>query len=498
MYKSIRFKVACIYSIISLNIFGQQANQILSYQVEAGGITGKGVYAPLWFTSNRYGYIGNKLNSIYLRTDFFYNKKLKNNWQVNAGFDIQVENNNTPSYHLCQLYTTLTWKALNFCIGQKEYTNFPLSKNNKLSSGMLVEGANTRPIPQIRVEIADFINTPGTKGWLGFKGHLAYGKFTEGNWQKDFVKPGSTYVKDVLYHSKSLMLRLGNKNKLPIEFEFGILMAAQFGGDKYIKYSNGTEEKVLDMPNNFNAYWKAFFPQAGGSDTPYGEQTNIEGNQVGSWNFALNYYHNQWKFKVYLEHYFEDHSQMFWEYGRWKDGQIGLEITLPNKKWVSSILWEGMNTTNQSGPILYNSFEGQFPEYQISGADEYFNHYIYGAWQYYGMGMGNALIPGPLYNDNHSITFRSNRVRSQHFGLEGNPFPEWNYRILLSYSKYWGTYYVPLEKVKKQFNSLIEWTYTPKKFKGWSGSVAMGLDRGNYLGNSTGGMLSIKKIGSIF
>ena len=157
-----------------------------------------------------------------------------------------------------QFYIDFGWKALNLSLGQKERTGFPLTKNERLSSGMLVEGANARPVPQIRAEIADFLNIPGTKDWLAFKGHVAYGKFTESEWQKDFVNPGSYYVKDVLYHSKSLMLRLGNKEKLPLEFEFGILMAAQFGGDQYIKNEDGAEEKILDMPDNFKAYWKAF------------------------------------------------------------------------------------------------------------------------------------------------------------------------------------------------------------------------------------------------
>ena len=362
---------------------------------------------------------------------------------------------------------------------------------------MLVEGTNTRPVPQIRAEIVDFLNIPGTKGWLAFKGHLAYGKFTENEWQKDFVNPGNYYVKDVLYHSKSLMLRLGNKEKLPIEFEFGILMAAQFGGDQYIKKEDGTGEKILELPDNFKAYWKAFFPQAGGSDTPEGEQVNVEGNHVGSWNFALNYYLHNWKFRIYLEHYFEDTSGMFWEYGRWKDGQLGLEISFPKNRWVSSVVWETMCTKDQTGPLLYDGFWGQFPEYQISAADDYYNHYIYGGWQYWGMGMGNALVTGPLYNKKHSIMFRSNRVKSQHIGLEGNPFTEWSYRILLSYARHWGTYYFPLDKQQKQFNSLYEVTYTPRKLKGWSASVALGLDRGNYLGNNTGGMISIQKIGKI-
>lgn len=72
---------------------------------------------------------------------------------------------------------------------------------------------------------------------------------------------------------------------------------------------------------------------------------------LGSWNFALNYYLGQWKFRAYLEHYFEDTSQMFWEYGRWKDGQIGLEITFPKNRWITSAVWEGLSTKNKL--VLY-------------------------------------------------------------------------------------------------------------------------------------------------
>ena len=294
------------------------------------------------------------------------------------------------------------------------------------------------------------------------------------------------------------MLRLGNKEKLPLEFEFGLLMATQFGGDRYLKLEDGSTENVLDMPDNLKAYWKAFFPQAGGSDTPEGEQVNVEGNMLGSWNFALNYYLGQWKFRAYLEHYFEDTSQMFWEYGRWKDGQIGLEITFPKNRRITSAVWEGLNTKDQTGPLLFDSFWGQFSEYQISADDNYYNHYIYGGWQHQGMGMGNPLLPGPAYNADHSISFRSNRVRAHHLGISGQPSPEWGYRMLISFARHWGTYDIPLDQQRKQFSSLYEATYTPKWAKGWSASAALGLDRGNYLGNSTGGMLTIRKTGVIF
>ena len=140
---------------------------------------------------------------------------------------------------------------------------------------------------------------------------------------------------------------------------------------------------------------------------------------LGSWNFALTYELGDWRLRAYLEHYFEDHSQMFWEYGRWKDGQLGLEVTLPRNRWVSKVLWEGLATKDQAGPILYDGFWGSFQDIQVSGCDNYYNHYIYQAWQHAGMAMGNPLLTSPAYNEDGSITFKSNRVRSNHLGLTG-------------------------------------------------------------------------------
>ena len=83
-------------------------------------------------------------------------------------------------------------------------------------------------------------------------------------------------------------------------------MSAQFGGDQYIA---GQKEPVIDMPTRFVDFMRVLVPMAGDDTTPEGEQVNIYGNHVGSWNFAATAYLNRWKVKIYYEHYFDDHSQ---------------------------------------------------------------------------------------------------------------------------------------------------------------------------------------------
>lgn len=250
------------------------------------------------------------------------------------------------------------------------------------------------------------------------------------------------------------------------------------------------------MPTRFVDFMRVLVPMAGDDTTPEGEQVNIYGNHVGSWNFAATAYLNRWKVKIYYEHYFDDHSQMFFQYGRWKDGHIGLEITFPKNRFIDTFVYEGLGTKDQTGPMLYDSFWGKFEE-QISAKDNYYNHYLYQGWQHWGMGIGNPLLPGPIYNKNGQITFISNRVLAHHIGFCGSPCQSLSYRMLLSYSRHWGTYDNPLNEIKKQFNSLFEVTYAPQQLKGWSFTVSGAMDRGSILGNNYGGMLVIRKQGII-
>lgn len=479
-------------SWITFTVSAQQNTSTLTYRVETSGNISEGTYAPLWFTANRYGLSGNETKSGYLRAGMEYKKALKHHWKVQAGIDLAGAVNQTSGFIVQQAYGDISWKFLTLSIGSKERPGIPMEKYERLSSGMMVEGANARPIPQIRGEIAEYIAVPGTGRWLAFKGHMAYGMLTDNNWKKNFVQTEHDYGRDILYHSKSLMFRIGNREKLPVEFEFGLIDAALFGGERMRKQKDGSFTMVQDMPDGLKSFFKAFLPLRSED-----KMANVEGNHVGSWNFALNYYLNDWKFRVYLEHYFDDHSQMFWQYGRWKDGQLGLDVTLPENRFVSRVVWETMSTKDQTGPILYDGFAGSFPEYQVSAKDNYYNNGEATSWHHWGMGIGNPLLPGPIYNTDGILMFKSNRVRSNHVGIEGNPTREWNYRVLVSFARHWGTYDEPLDKQRKQFSSLYEVTYTPVWIEGWSVSAALGLDRGNYLGNSTGGMLTLKKTGSI-
>ena len=483
------FLLLFLFSIIRQTI--AQTTSKTEYAIETGVTSGRGTYAPLWLTANRQGLSSVNTESGYLRAGISHSVPLNKQFTFRTGLDLATAYNFTSSFVVQQAYADLSYRWMNLSVGSKE--RLPELKNPKLSSGGMVESNNARPIPQIRLEVPDYVAIPGTGNRLHLKGHVAFGRFTDDRWQEDFTSRGNKYAKDVLYHSKAIFVKAGDKERFPVIFEGGMQMAAQFGGDQYIA---GQKDPVIDMPTRFVDFMRVLVPMAGDDTTPEGEQVNIYGNHVGSWNFAVTVYPAQWALKVYYEHYFDDHSQMFFQYGRWKDGHIGLEVAFPKNRFIDTFVYEGLGTKDQTGPMLYDSFWGEFDE-QISAKDNYYNHYLYQGWQHWGMGIGNPLLPGPLYNRNGQITFVSNRVLAHHIGFSGSPVPALNYRVLLTYSRHWGTYDNPLNEIKKQFNSLVEVTYSPEKLKGWSFTLSAAMDRGNMLGNNSGGMLVIRKQGII-
>jgi hypothetical protein len=401
--------------------------------------------------------------------------------------DIAGAWNFTSSFIIQQLYGEVKYRCLGAMIGSKEIEGELC--NPRLSSGNMLYSGSARPVPQVRVGIPEYTVIPGTRNWLAVKGYVAYGAFTDSNWQREFAGAGGKYNKNVMYHSKGGFLRIGNKEKFPVTLEGGLEMAAQFGGTVV----DGDE--VTKIPANFKDYFRVFFMAGGGSDSPQGEQTNVYGNHLGEWNFRLGWdITPEWNLSVYYQHFFEDHSQLFLNYG-WKDGLTGVELTLPKNPVVSAVVYEYLYTKDQSGAILWEHTP-EVPE-QVSGRDNYYNHNqeLYTGWQHWGMGIGNPLIISPIYNNDGKIYFKCNRVIGHHVGFEGQPHKEFGYRVLLSYTRGWGTYDYPYKEVLTNFNGLLELQYRPEWLKGVSAGLSFGFDRGSMLGHSYGTMLSIKKTG---
>ena len=100
------------------------------------------------------------------------------------------------------------------------------------------------------------------------------------------------------------------------------------------------------------------------------------------------------------------------------------------------------------------------------GNDDYYNNGEYRTgFSYFNRGVGSPLIPAPEYNTDGTLGFENNRVKSWHFGAEGNINALLSYRVLFTAMNGWGTSYIPYLNKKYGTSSLVDINYTHPRLK---------------------------------
>lgn len=501
----------------------QRSTHRPTISVETSMTGASGSAAPLWLTANRDGLSSIANTSAYLRAGVARpigavgtKNSAQRNWSYGYAADVALAypNGSTPSngcpsrLFVHQLYGEAQYRKVRLTVGSKVQ---PLEfKNDALSTGGMTFSRNARPIPQVRAELADWWNITGRAHFLEIKGHIAYGMLTDGNWQERFVggeESGHPFAKNILYHSKAGYFKWGDTRRFPLTAMFGLEMVAEFGGEVWNlgdRQGSGNEDfqSHQTMGHGPRDFFDAFLP--GGSDVNDGAFANVAGNQLGSWTFSLDWNTPSWGLRAYMDHFFEDHSMMFFQYG-WRDNLIGIEARLPRNRFVTTALYEHLNTTDQSGAI-YHDATSVLP-IQISGKDTYYNHHIYSSYQHWGQLLGNPLLVSPAYNSlidlntatahpqqrpaasdpegNPSLNIYHNRTRANHFALSGDPLPSLSWRLLMTHQHTLGTYDINVEDTHA-FHLLAEATYTPPTLQNWHFSMAFASTSGTLFPTSQG------------
>lgn len=479
---------------------------------------------PLWLNANKYGlsslskangYLAYKVRTTKQYGDFCWYTGA--NLVAPIGYRHQGATDHYTSHFILQeAYTDVTYRNVYLSIGAKER---PLIlRDDELSSGSQTFGKNARPIPQARLGLRDFWAIPGTKEWISFKAHLAFGVMTDGEWEAAFTNNSQyKYNRMTRYHEKAGYLRVG-KEQSTLSFIVGLEMATQFGGTLYNWYGtdqNGfTGSDKVDLGNGISSYMNALL---GTKSSDNGETTfkNAEGNILGSWVARLEWKEKEWSAGIYLDHFFEDHSGLifldYYGYGtgsewnerkenRWfvykpSDIQLGIDFSIEHGTWVRKVTAEYINSTYQSGPIYHD--HNQTWNDHVCGIDDFYNHSRLPGWQHWGQVMGNPLYRSPQYNDNGYIGTLGNRLKAWHLGIKGSPIPFLSYRCLLSFEKNWGNYIYPFVYPQKNTSLLLEatgmlmpdWLEQPLYI-----TAAYGQDWGKLLGNNSGFQLKIKYV----
>lgn len=494
---------------ITQNTFAQSPDlgKGVIYTIEMSGNLSEGSHAPLWLTANRYGLSSIERNSGYIRGGVFRDAHADSvrHWDIGYGADLYVATNHTCDLFIQQMYADIRWKRGILTIGQKQQ---PMQlKNNELSSGSQTFGINAHPYPEVRLALPDYWEIPGTRGFLSFKGHIALGMYSDNNFQEYRARGYGDYDQDVLMHTKASYFRLGKKEK-PFTAELGLEIASQFGGTHY-KYT-GTGYTTSKSGRSLRSFWYAFV--GGGSDAANdGATQNNEGNMLGSWVLRLNYDTKAAKYGLYADHFFEDHSAMFhldydgyaYEDGLMKrkknryllyplkDIMLGADVHLKHFPWLSDAVVEYVYTKYQSGPV-YSERTPQIPDH-IGGNDNYYNNAIEPGWQHWGQTLGNPLYLSPIYNKDRQLMFQCNRFVAWHIGIAGQPTKNLHYRLRASWQEGLGTYDMPYCNPRRNVSLGIETNYRADQLcKGMSLGAAFGIDRGELMGDNTGGMFTIR------
>ena len=476
-------------------------------EAQVTGATGD--HNPLWLNANKYGLSSLKKGNGYVRVGAF--RSLDNDadreWRWGAGADIAVAGGFTSTLVVQQAYGELQWLKGLLTVGSKQQ---PMElKNQELSTGSQTLGVNARPVPSVRLSLPEYWTVPYTKGWIGVKGHIAYGMTTDDGWQKDFTHQASDYTEHTKLHTKAGYLRIGKEDK-PVSVELGLEMACQYGGTSFVDRGQGI--MPLKNEDGIKGMFRSLIPSGG--DVPEGLYANASGNHLGSYLARVNMDYDDWYLGLYADHFFEDHSQMFFidydGYGkgeefnkkkdnRWfiydlKDMMLGAELKLKHFDWLNDIVVEYLYTKYQSGPVYHDRTPNESTH--IGGRDNYYNHYLFTGWQHWGQVMGNPLYRSPLYNDNGQIAVQNNRFVAWHLGLSGDPLDNLHYRVLATYQKGWGTYDYMLPDPQENVSLLAEAAYTfadHSPLKGWTVKAALGMDSGKLLGDNFGGQLTVSK-----
>ncbi len=440
----------------------------LRYTAEILGVTSSGNFAPFLLQSNRNGNIAAAPHSLNLSAGIVKPATAPTRW-YDYDFAVQLTGRVASQYnthpitgYFNQLYAHVRLLCVDITAGITPYHIGP--QNDYLSSGGLLFSQNAQPLPRITVGIDKYTAIPGLFGYIEVKGGLTHAWFAD-----------NEYVSKSYLHHAYAGARIGGK--LPVRLSYEFHHAAQWGG-----YS----PTYGDLGNNWQAFLNAVLARSGGSMA--NDQLNAQGNHIGSQIMTLEVEHNGWQAKAYWQMVFEDGPILFMTHSmNVPDGLWGVNLSQDHWPFIQGITYEFLHTTDQSGP--YHDKDG----FVYGGADSYFTNGIYqNGWNYFLRTIGNPYITSPLYT--HTTQTTNNRVRMHFAGINGNIFG-YQYRLMASYARNYGTYAQPQESANTAL--LLEVTKHVEKAWGLDFSVSLGADIGTQFGNAFGAMISVSKRGLI-
>ena len=457
------------------------------YNIELYGSAATDKYTPFWIVSNRYGAAPLDAGNTYLRSGIFHSQLLGKRLQWSAGVDIIAATPRYRNVYMQQIYTGIRYKALDLTIGSKE--NYTSLWDRDLSSGDMVFSANARPIPEINLSVPQFTTVPYTNGILQFKGNFAVGRSFDTDYIEHFKNEKQPYTQNTLWHHKAIHIKLIDpKSRTPITATLGLRHHAQWGG-------TSSDPEVGVQPHSLKDFIRIVFGQSGGEDSYHSDINNNLGNHYGSYDFKMGYLNSAFDIYAYKQHFFDDASGI--DLYNFSDGLYGIQAVLHNFPFIKKIVFEYVNTRNQSGPVHSFWFDHSlYPGYG-GGSDDYYNNNGYRSGiSNFNRSLGSPLLTSPEYNGNGDLGFKNNRISAFHLGFQGYLSKQVAYRILATSSEGWGTMSRPFLNKENNFSCAAKISYCHPRLEGWLFSGEVAADSGSAIyGDNFGISFSIAKSG---
>ncbi|MGJ8665829.1 MAG: capsule assembly Wzi family protein [Patiriisocius sp.] len=326
------------------------------------GIGSSENYAPYWFHTNTNSAIG-QFSNISTTASVGGSYKYKENVSLEIGAAFFYRDNIVvEDFQRRDLYAQIKINWLKVTLGAKsqdvEVDGLSATNKNFLWSG------DARPLPGLIIEA----NKPlKINNWLGIDWGIAHYNLNDDR----FVDNARVHYKRLGAH-----IKLNKKNR----FYARIQHFAQWGG---------TSQTEGPQEDDFGAFVDVFIAKQTGS------RFNALGNHLGSYLFDYYWSPDIGTFNFYHEHPFEDGSGT--RLANFPDGVWGIVYSPKKNKFINNVLYEFIDTTDQSGE------DG-------SGKDSYFNNRVYkSGWYYEGQNIGLPFL----------IVRINSRVTAHQLGLSG-------------------------------------------------------------------------------
>lgn len=413
------------------------------------GALSSGNQLPFWATSNQFGLMPEGSGGLALLqagTQYDLSKEFQWKWGLSLAGNADSRTADFSAM-VDELYGSARWKALRLDVGMKhvdtEFWGAGMRSLGSMSAtgGHVAWSGNARTMPGYLATL-DPVPVPLTRKIMWIRG--AFG---------DYKTLDNRYVKGALVHRTQIYFLFKITKRL--DFQFGLDHIALWGG---------TSPGEGAIPVTFDNYFRVITGRSASSKGTLNDQLNVIGDQRGGGLYRFDWRGDGWKIILQRDFPYDDGSGMS-GLQNFPDGAHTFWFGWDDKdRWVSDIVYEYHYTMKQSGtyhdrPTTEEERKTLDPSDQyhywhsvFGGVDNYFNHSAYkSGWTYYGRCVGNPLFfpvgtrAGTWTGKEIVMGIESNRFKAHHFSISGKAFKCLPYKLMLTYSQNYGTYYSPYE-----------------------------------------------------